>query len=520
MPTSSSPSLTRSPLPTVAIVGRANVGKSTLWNRLVETRRALVSDEAHTTRDRNVAQATWRGRMFELVDTGGMDTEKNSIGEGIRRQAERALEEADLVVLLIDGRTGVVPEDREMARIIRKKADVAILAVNKVDHPRDMAAATESAYSLGLGEPTFVSAATGKGVGDLLEEIFRKLDDMGKPPAEISKIKKDDGGVEFSDAPVVHGRNTSRKDGPHALRLVLMGRPNVGKSSIVNSILGEERVIVSPIAHTTREPQDTPFTYKGTDMVLVDTAGMRARSRITRGSLEEEGLERNRHALENADIAFLVFDASEDPRSQDKALAGLMESADKGLVLVANKWDLIPDKKTGSTNDYEARVRYMFPFLAWAPVVFISAKENLRTKNLLDVALAVQAERNRTIDYNALNRFLKGILKQKRAMASYGPKSPYIHDLAQVGVEPPTFLITIRGDKTTVHASWLAFLKKRLRDKFGFQGTPIIVKASNIPISKSERERNVRGPGMEAVTGGKVKEAWMTSKKKNVRWRP
>ena len=520
------PSIQRSPLPSIALVGRANVGKSTLWNKITERPRALVSHLPHTTRDRNIASATWRAKQFELVDTGGMDVEKGEVGAGIRRQAERAIAECDLVLFLVDGKTGVVPDDRELAKKVRRLNPRIILIVNKVDHPRDFASASEGGiYGLGLGTPVPISAATGKGVGDLLDAMYEQLETMGRPAMDW---KEEAGKENKAERQARRAREAANAlspnpikdphDGTHPIRLVLMGRPNVGKSSIVNSILGEERVIVSPVAHTTREPQDTPFTYKDQEFVLVDTAGMRKRSHVTRG-LEEEGLERNKEALHEADIALLVFDATEDPRRQDRTLAGLMESEDKGLILVANKWDLVEGKTTSSTNEYEVGLRQLFPFLNWAPIIFVSAKENLRTKQLLDRALLVQQERNRTIDYNALNRFLKGILKQKRPLPSYGPKSPYIHDLAQVGSEPPKFLLTVRGEKETIHPSWLKFVEKRLRDKFGFEGTPVIVTTTNIPMAKSERARNTRGPGMEAVAG-RVTEKWMVQKKTNVRRRP
>ncbi len=496
-------------MPTIALVGRANAGKSTLWNKVVERPRALVSDVAHTTRDRNFGLARWRGQAFELVDTGGLDTEENEIGAGIRRQAEHAIKDADLIIFLVDGKTGVLPEDREIAKLLRKRKNDVVLAVNKIDNPREFASAAETGiFSLGFGDPIPMSAATGKGVGDLLDEAYKRLGD---------RVQRTEDSEEQADA-VSPDTLPPAPGTQDPLRLVLMGRPNVGKSSLVNSILGEERVIVSAIAHTTREPQDTPFTYQGHNMVLVDTAGMRKRSRVERG-VEEEGIERNREALKEADIAFLVFDATEDPKRQDRTLGGIMKGADKGLILVANKWDLVEDKSSNTSNEYEAVIRQLFPFLDWAPMVFVSAKDNLRTKTLLDLALKVHQERLRTIEYNALQRFLKTILKQKRPLASYGPKSPYIHDLAQVGTEPPTFLITIRGEKETVHPNWLKFMEKRLRDKFGFEGTPIVVKSSNIPIAKSENARNMQGPGMAAVAG-RVTEKWMVQKKKNVRRRP
>lgn len=500
------PKTLRSPLPSIALVGRANVGKSTLWNKITEQKRALVSHIAGTTRDRNLAEAVWRGKRIELVDTGGMDAGNDSIGEGIKAQAERAITEADLVLLMVDGKTGVVPEDRTIAKLARALNKNLIVAVNKIDQPRDAARASEGGiYSLGDKTPSFISAATGKGVGDLLDRIYTTLEELGNPPTDLEATEAADakGETDETEAP---------------LRLVLMGRPNAGKSSLTNSILGEERVIVSPIAHTTREPQNTELKYKGRRITLVDTAGMRKRARVERG-LEEEGLEKNRAALQEADIALLVFDATEDPKNQDRRLGGLLKDADKGLILVANKWDLVEDKDPGSTNRYEKLIRQLFPFLDWAPMVFTSATDHLRTRALLDTALTIHAERRRVIDYNALQRFLKTILKQKKPLASYGPKSPYVYDLAQVGTEPPTFLVTIRGEKQTVHPNWLRFVEKRLRDKFGFKGTPVILKTSNIPIAKSERMRNVQGPGMEAVVG-KLDEKWMHTKKKNVRFRP
>jgi GTP-binding protein len=525
------PSLQRKKMPLIALAGRANVGKSTLWNKVVERKRALVSPLPHTTRDRNVARALWMGREFEMVDTGGLDVEANEIGRGIKTQAERAVKEADLVLFMVDGKTGIVGQDRELASRIRKLNKNVILVVNKIDQPRDMAnAADRGIYGMGLGDPVAISASTGKGVGDLLETVFKRLEALGieAPEAEIHRkdrkskdtsVTPDD--VDTAQNPTEEPRRpddlTSRRPDSEPLRIVVMGRPNAGKSSLVNSILGEERVIVSAIAHTTREPQDTELEYKGRKIILVDTAGMRKRSHVKAG-LEEEGVDRNRAALDTADIAFLIFDASEDPRMQDKRLSGLMKDANKGLILIANKWDLVEGKTTGSTDAYELLFRHTFPFLNWAPIVFVSAKTGQRTQTLLDLALKIEVERNRKIDYNACNRFLKTILKQKRPIASYGPKSPYIHDMAQVGVRPPTFLLTIRGEKVAIHPSWLKFLEKRLRDKFGFEGTPIVAKVEIVPMAKTERARNVKGPGMAAVAG-KLSEPWRNIKP-NRRRRP
>ncbi len=463
----------------VAIVGRTNVGKSTLWNRLTESGRAVVSEEEHTTRDRNFGRVLWRAGTFGLVDTGGMDTGADEIGEGIRRQAALAIKDADLVLFVVDARSGILPQDRKLAREVLKTKKPVWLVANKVDTLKYLPQGTdEELYTLAMGVPHPVSAATGLGVGDLLDEVTVELDRLGKPP------------VPAEDHP--------------SLRLVLVGRPNVGKSSLVNAILGEERVIVSPIAHTTREPQDTEFEFDGKPVTIVDTAGMRTRSKVEKG-VERAGVERNLEAVERADVALLVFDATQDPTAQDRHLAGMLQEANKGLVLVANKWDLVPQKETGTPKEYEALIRQLFPFLNWAPMVFVSAKTGQRTSKLVELALQVQEERYRHIDYNAVNRLLKATIKKMRPLASYGPKSPRIYDAAQVGHAPPTFLITVHGEKENLHPNWLKFFEKRLREKFGFVGTPIAVKVRHLPIAKTAKARNVQGPGMEAVAG-KIRE--------------
>jgi len=469
------PILKTKPLPRVALVGRTNVGKSTLWNRLTESGRALVSDSPHTTRDRNYGIVVWQGMTFELVDTGGMDTESTDIGANIRLQALHALREADIVLFVVDARVGVLPQDRELARSIQKEHKNIWLIANKVDTANVIPMAYESGFfQLGFQEPHLVSATTGLGVGDLLDDILRALEKEGRSAEPLPETAE--------------------------LKLAVVGRPNVGKSSLVNSILGEPRVIVSPVAHTTREPQDTRFRYADQEMILVDTAGMRKMAHIT-DRIEEAGIERNQAAIKEADIALLVFDASELPSAQDRHLAGMLEDSAKGIILVANKWDLVKAKTTHSADEYEKNIRDMFDFLSWAPLVFVSAKTGQRTTSLLDTALKVAAERVRHIDYNALNRLLKACIKTKRPLASYGPNSPRIYDVAQVGTKPPTFLITVHGDKENIHPSWIRFFEKRLRQKFDFTGTSIVAKVRVLPVSKSKHKKNVNGPGMVAVAG-------------------
>ncbi len=468
-------------LPSVAIVGRTNVGKSTLWNRLTESGRAIISADLHTTRDRNYGLVKWKGQMFEIVDTGGMDTEDDSIGVGIRKQAERAIKDADLVLFVIDGRDGVLVQDFQLAREVKKLSNKNLrLVANKIDNTKFLSGASEpDIYKLGLGDAIAVSATTSLGIGDLLEDILTNLERVGKPAPSYELDEK-------------------------GMSIVMVGRPNVGKSSLVNRILGEERVIVSPIPHTTREPQDTKIHYQDRDITIVDTAGMRKRSKIDTG-IEEDSIERNEKAIERADVALLVFDATQDPTVQDRHLAGMLEESSKGLVLVANKWDLVKDKETDTSIRYEALIRQLFPFLSWAPMIFVSALEGTRATKLLDMAIEINNERDRHIDYNAVNRVLKYCIQKMKPLASYGPKSPRIYDVAQVGHRPPEFLITVHGEKDNLHPNWLRFFEKRLREKFKFTGTPIVVKVRHLPVAKSNKPRNIHGPGMEAAVG-KIKE--------------
>jgi GTP-binding protein len=505
----------RHDLPVLAIVGRANVGKSTLWNRITEQQRAIVSNTPHTTRDRNIELATWRGSEFELIDTGGVDVEENEIGEGIKRQTDIAITDADLILFMIDVRTGILDEDRAFSKELRRSKKPIIVVANKVDTDRDIAALAESGvYGLGFGDPIMISAGTGKGIGDLLDRAYEELNRMGRSPSSDRTLRdsalghrksrremremravKTEAEHEKQKANVDLDPHTETSDIP--LRIVVMGRTNVGKSSLVNSILGEERVIVSNIPHTTREPQDTLLRYKNQDIILVDTAGMRKRSNMKEG-IETEALDRNKDALDRADIAFLVIDLSQEIHHQDKALGGLMQDATKGLIIVANKWDLLEDKTPTTPKEAEHRLRAFFPFLEWAPIHFVSAKDHRRTKELLDLAIQIQHERERVIEYNAINRLLKQVIKQKKPLQVLGPKSPHIHDIAQTGTRPPTFLVTVRGEKENIHPNWVKFLERRIRDKFGFEGTPILVRATNVPISKSERAWNLKGPGMGA----------------------
>jgi GTP-binding protein len=413
---------------------------------------AIVSNVPHTTRDRNYAPCLWRGKIFNTIDTGGMDVEKTEIGQGIKKQAELAVKEADLVLFLVDVQAGVLPQDIQFARQTKKLNPNVILIANKTDRNSLLGAASEELWKLGMGEPVPISAASGRGLGDMLDLVTEKLEALNRPPIETEKDTD--------------------------LKIVIMGRPNVGKSSLMNAILGEERAIVSPIAHTTREPLDTKFTWRGHPITLVDTAGMRKRARITE-RLEEEGVERNRQALSRADVAVLVVDATDDPRKQDKHLAEVLEQANRGLIVAVNKWDLVTDKTTKTAKAYEDLVRQSLPFLDWAPFVFISAKQGQRVKDILDIALKIRNERERIIEDNALDKFLKQNIARQRPRAAKGSVTPYIGSIVQTATNPPRLKITIKGTKASLHQAWLKFFERKLREKFGFEGTPIVFDIEN-----------------------------------------
>jgi len=432
----------------VAIVGRANVGKSTLWNRLAETSQALISKEPNTTRDRNYAACLWRGATIRITDTGGMDAEtETQIGRGIIKQAELAIREADLVLFLLDVDAGVLQQDKELAKKTRKLNPNIVLVANKSDlASRSGAAQSKEAWQLGLGEPVAISAANGRGIGDMLDTIYDKLTEMKKPPVPYEDKKR--------------------------LCIVIMGRPNVGKSSLMNAIVGQERSIVSPIAHTTREPLDTDFEWNGRDVKLVDTAGMRKRAHITE-RLEKEAVERNRQALGRADVAVLVLDATEDPHKQDKTLAGLLMDAKKGLIITVNKWDLVANKTTATADGYADALRHALPFLTWAPILFTSAASGQRANDVLELAFRIKEERERLIADNALDKFLKHMIAKQPPRAASGTRAPYIARVVQTGINPPTFLMTLRGTKVAIHNAWIRFFENQLRAKFGFVGTPL-----------------------------------------------
>ncbi len=464
-------SIQKTKIPKVAIVGRANVGKSTLWNRLSETSQAIVSRIPNTTRDRNVTNCIWRGGMIEIVDTGGMDTDsKDAIERGIITQAELAIKESDLVLFLVDVKTGLLPQDRTLAERTKSLNKHVILVANKADKVGDLGEALgKDLWKLKIGDPVTIAASNGRGVGDLLDLIYEDLEKRDKKPVDPLENQ--------------------------SLKIVLMGRPNVGKSSLTNAILGHERSIVSPIAHTTREPLDTNFLWQDKPVTLIDTAGMRKRARIS-SRIEHEAITRNREALHRADVAVLILDAAEDPRKQDKTLAGLLKDANRGLIIVVNKWDLVKDKDTHTAKKYEENVRDALPFLDWAPIIFTSAVKNQRVNEIIKTAFIIQEERHRIITDNAMDKFLRKVLAKQSPHAQSGSKAPFIHSAVQTHTDPPRFTIIIRGKEIKLQESWIRYFTNQIREKFGFGGCPVIVKTEfdSTPIETPKGHKRRKKP--------------------------
>lgn len=454
----------------VVIVGRANVGKSTLFNRLVEKDKALVSDIAGTTRDRNVDIVYWQGFEFELTDTGGLDIDlktANEIEKGIVTQAETAVKDADLVLFLADARDGIMPDDREIARKLLKAGvkDKCLLVANKAETMKWRQGGDWS--KLGFGEPQFISAANGSGTGDLLDVIASRF-----------------GKAKFSPA--------SREGADESIKLAIVGRPNVGKSSLLNAILGEERVIVTDQPHTTRESHDSGFRYGGRDFTIIDTAGIVKRGKIAPRSLERKSIDKSIDAIGQADVVVLVTEVQKKIDAQDKKITQEILEQGKSVIIAANKWDLIPDKETNTVNKFIQYYQTQFPYLWWAPVIFISAKEGQRARKVLDLALEIVASRAATISQSRLDKFLKSKIKQHRPSRGKGLKNPYIYKLEQVGTNPPRFYIHV-NDPTVLHFSYIRFLQNHLRETFKIIGTPIQTELKKWKGGENENAKPAKG---------------------------
>lgn len=426
------------PLPVVAIIGQPNVGKSTLFNRIINERVAIVEDKPGVTRDRNYARASWMGHQFSIIDTGGITWENSTIDEEIRAQAEIAIEEADVIVMIADASKGVTDLDERIARLLYRSKKPVLLGINKADNPEQRADIYDF-YSLGLGEPIPVSGAHGTGLGDLLDKVVENF----PPEAENAA----DDVISFS----------------------VIGRPNVGKSSIVNRLLGEDRVIVANEEGTTRDAIDTPFEKDGTKFRVVDTAGIRRRGKVYEKT-EKYSVMRAMSALERSDVAILVLDASTGIREQDKHVAGYAHEAGIGVIIAVNKWD-VPKKTSSSGKEFEAVIRDEFAYLDYAPIVFVSAKTGKGIDDLPKLVEKVYENQSQRIQSSVLNDLLLEASRLVPAPMVKG-KRLRVYYMTQVKSNPPTFVVFC-NDPELMHFSYQRFLINQLRENFDFTGTPI-----------------------------------------------
>lgn len=429
--------------PVIAIVGRPNVGKSTMFNRLAGGRIAIVEDVPGVTRDRLYFDTEWLGRRFTIVDTGGIDLveEEASILGQVRLQAQIAMNEADVIVFVVDGQVGMTAEDEALANLLRRTRKPVIVAVNKTDHFKDNYTATEF-YGLGFGEPIPVSSLHGMNTGDMLDAIVAKLP------------KEDEEGFE-SDV----------------IKLAVIGRPNVGKSSLVNVIVGEDRTIVSDVAGTTRDAIDTSFKYHGQDFLIIDTAGMRKR-RVVESGTERFSVIRSLRAVDRSDVVLMVIDGSTGLIEQDKKIAGYAHEAGKGMILVVNKWDLV-EKDQNTLHKYQEKLRAELGFLSYAPIVFTSALTKQRIAKIPELAAFVAEQQNHRVSTSVLNDVIGQAVQMNPTPTDKGKRLKIFY-CSQVGVRPPHFVFFV-NDPELMHFSYLRYLENQMRKNFGFEGTPIKV---------------------------------------------
>jgi GTP-binding protein len=427
--------------PLVALVGRPNVGKSTLFNRLVGARLAIVEDIPGTTRDRQYADAEWQGRVFTVVDTGGLVlTTSDEIAAQVRAQAQVAIDEADVIVFIGDILDGLMGADADIGDVLRRTQKPIILAINKADNTKRELNVHEF-YALGLGDPLPISAIQGTGVGELLEAITRALPML--PPEEEEK--------------------------PHVLHIALIGRTNVGKSSLLNRILGEERVIVSELPGTTRDAIDTTVRFHGQEIVLIDTAGIRRRGRIE-GGIEKYSVLRALKAINRADVVLLLLDAVDGVTAQDAHIAGYIREQAKSIIVLVNKWDLI-EKDNSTQPQYEVYVRRELKFMPFVPLLFVSALTGQRVSQILPLALRINEQRQQRLSTEQINTILREATARHSPPSKYGTKLRFYYG-TQVDVNPPTFVFFV-NDERLVHFSYERYLENQIREHFRFEGSPL-----------------------------------------------
>ncbi|MGB5823131.1 MAG: ribosome biogenesis GTPase Der [Proteocatella sp.] len=429
--------------PIVAIVGRPNVGKSTLFNKLVGKRISIVEDSPGVTRDRIYAEVEWLNKYFTLIDTGGIEPKSDEIiWSKMRQQAELAMETAHVILFLVDAKNGLTPQDREIAVMLRKTKKPLILVVNKVDN-RDIPANFYDFYELGLGEPQPISGVNGLGIGDLLDEIA----------------------VHFPE-------NLDMEYQEDVTKVAIVGKPNAGKSSILNRILGEERVIVSPIAGTTRDAIDTYKEIAGNKYLFIDTAGLRRKSRVDE-NIERYSAIRAYTAIERADVVLMVIDANDGISEQDSKIAGMAHDAGKCIVVVVNKWDLI-EKDNDSIKKYTKQISEELPFMMYAPIIFISTLTGQRFGQIREKIDYVLEQASRRVPTGLLNDVIGEAVMLNQPPSDKG-KRLKVYYATQVGVRPPTFTIFVNSNEL-FHFSYQRYLENKIRENFGFEGTPLVVK--------------------------------------------
>ncbi len=426
--------------PILAVVGRPNVGKSTFFNRIIGERKAIVEDVPGVTRDRIYAETEWNGREFAIIDTGGIEASTDDpILSQMRDQAVVAMDMADLILFMVDGKEGLTTADIEVGAILRRTGKKVILVVNKIDNPSKMPDTIYDFYELGLGEPIPISSANMLNIGDLLDEIV-----SGFPDRDYEADEEN-------------------------IKLAIIGKPNVGKSSLVNALTKENRVIVSPIAGTTRDSIDTPFSFEGNDFTLIDTAGLRRRSKVY-DSIEKFSVIRAIASIERCDICILMIDAMEGITEQDKKIAGIAHEAGKGMMIVINKWDLV-EKETNTMRDYERKVRAELLFASYAPILFTSVLQGRRIYDILRKAATIQEIRMRRITTGKLNNLIEDAVMMRQPPSDKG-KRLKIYYAAQIGVAPPLFSFNINS-RELMHFSYARYLENRLREAYDFEGTSV-----------------------------------------------
>ena len=533
------PSRALASLPVVAVVGRPNVGKSTLFNRIVGGRRAIVEDRARTTRDRMYGDAEWNGRRFVLIDTGGLEVDTDDpIELKVQEQARLAIREADVIVFVVDAITGMTPADQEAAELLRTAKAPVIVAVNKVDNTQREADAAEF-YAMGWDETYAISSSHGRGTGDLLDaivwslppeseaEIARKAreaeadawakevaagrlepyivgeDEVPEDDADLERFEGDGkGDVEARwDAAI-----QAEADDAEPAAIAFVGRPNVGKSSLLNSLLGEDRAIVSEVPGTTRDAIDTTLEWGRSEIVLIDTAGIRRRGKVASGpAAEKYSTLRSLKAIARADVAVLVIDAVEGLTAQDAHVAGYVVEEGRGLVIAVNKWDLVEDKTDRTFDQYTEWIRNEVPFLEFAPIVSISAKTGQRVGRVLELAIDIWGERRKRVPTGELNRVIRAAAERQAPPVVKG-RRPKIFYGTQAGVAPPTFVF-FANDAALVHFSYRRYLENRLREEFGFDGTPIRLVFRDRESVRLPRRKRSGGPPRSGGAAARRKTA-------------